>query len=47
MFTQALPRNPAGKVIKFELREKFGQPMTETEEARPTEERAAQRTSAT
>jgi fatty-acyl-CoA synthase len=29
MFTDALPRNPAGKVIKFELREKYGQPMTE------------------
>jgi acyl-CoA synthetase (AMP-forming)/AMP-acid ligase II len=43
-FTEALPRNPAGKVIKFELREKFGQPMTETEEATPTEERAAQPT---
>ena len=37
-FTDMLPRNPAGKVIKFELREKFGQPMTEDETARSTEE---------
>ena len=41
MFTDTLPRNPTGKVIKFELREKFGQPMTETEEAQPADQRAA------
>jgi fatty-acyl-CoA synthase len=29
VFTDSLPRNPAGKVIKFELRERFGQPMSE------------------
>ncbi len=33
VFTDVLPRNPAGKVIKFELKEKFGQPMTEEEPA--------------
>jgi fatty-acyl-CoA synthase len=38
IFTDMLPRNPAGKVVKFELREKFGQPMTEDEPARSTEE---------
>jgi fatty-acyl-CoA synthase len=31
VFTSLLPRNPAGKVIKFELREKFGQPMEDEE----------------
>src|SRR5438445_660427 len=41
MCTDTLPRNPTGKVIKFELREKFGQPMTETEEAQPADQRAA------
>jgi fatty-acyl-CoA synthase len=41
VFTDTLPRNPTGKVIKFELREKFGQPMTETEEQRPSEEARA------
>ena len=41
MFTDTLPRNPTGKVIKFELREKFGQPMTETEEAPRADQRAA------
>ena len=25
-FVEALPRNPAGKVLKFELRERFAQP---------------------
>jgi fatty-acyl-CoA synthase len=38
VFTDMLPRNPAGKVVKFELRERFGQPMTEDEPARSTEE---------
>jgi fatty-acyl-CoA synthase len=33
VFTDQLPRNPTGKVVKFELREQFGQPMTETEES--------------
>src|SRR5207302_11077918 len=29
VFATLLPRNPAGKVIKFELREKYGQPMSD------------------
>ena len=29
MFTDQLPRNPTGKVIKFELREQFGEPMSD------------------
>jgi fatty-acyl-CoA synthase len=28
VFTDVLPRNPAGKVLKFELRERFGKPAT-------------------
>jgi fatty-acyl-CoA synthase len=43
VFTDVLPRNPTGKVIKFELREQFGQPMTETEETKPAAEGAAAR----
>jgi fatty-acyl-CoA synthase len=31
VFTDLLPRNPAGKVVKFELRERFGQPMSDEE----------------
>ncbi|MFN2581223.1 MAG: hypothetical protein ABR498_00565, partial [Candidatus Dormibacteria bacterium] len=43
LFTNQLPRNPTGKVIKFELREKFGQPMTEEDEVKmPAESRASQ-----
>ncbi|MBV8301600.1 MAG: long-chain fatty acid--CoA ligase, partial [Candidatus Dormibacteraeota bacterium] len=40
VFTDQLPRNPTGKVIKFELREKFGQPMTETDDAVDTSAKA-------
>ena len=29
VFTDVLPRNPAGKVLKFDLREKHGQPIIE------------------
>jgi fatty-acyl-CoA synthase len=35
VFTDWLPRNPTGKVVKFELRERFGQPMQEGEEVKP------------
>ena len=34
VFIDVLPRNPAGKVLKFDLREKHGQPITEA--ASPT-----------
>jgi len=37
VFADLLPRNPAGKVIKFELREKFGQPIAEEEPAAAVE----------
>ena len=39
-FTDTLPRNPTGKVLKFELREKFGQPITEEEDIKPSSEAA-------
>jgi fatty-acyl-CoA synthase len=45
MFTDALPRNPTGKVLKFELREKFGEPVGDGEEAKAggsAQEKAAQ-----
>jgi fatty-acyl-CoA synthase len=41
VFASLLPRNPAGKVIKFELREKFGQPLADDTAAAPAEETRA------
>jgi fatty-acyl-CoA synthase len=38
VFIDVLPRNPAGKVLKFDLREKHGQPITEGEESAAPEE---------
>ena len=35
VFTDLLPRNPAGKVVKFELRERFGQPMSDEQDTAP------------
>ena len=41
VFANLLPRNPAGKVIKFELREKYGQPMADDGAAAPAAEKRA------
>lgn len=41
VFTTHLPRNPTGKVVKFELRERHGQPMAEEDEIRPTKKDSA------
>ena len=38
VFIDVLPRNPAGKVLKFDLREKHGQPITEAEHPPRTRE---------
>ena len=40
VFVDLLPRNPAGKVLKFDLRERHGQPIVETAEPAPQEEAA-------
>lgn len=45
VFTDLLPRNPAGKVIKFELREKHGQPISEEAAAAADEPEPAKRAS--
>jgi len=37
VFVDVLPRNPAGKVIKFDLRQQHGQPMVDTEAPSPSE----------
>jgi fatty-acyl-CoA synthase len=37
VFVNVLPRNPAGKVLKFDLREKHGQPMVESDAPAPQE----------
>jgi fatty-acyl-CoA synthase len=37
VFIDVLPRNPAGKVLKFDLRETHGQPIVETEAPAPHE----------
>jgi fatty-acyl-CoA synthase len=37
VFVDLLPRNPAGKVLKFDLREQHGQPIAETAEPAPQE----------
>ena len=37
VFADWLPRNPTGKVVKFELRERFGEPMEEGKEIKPTD----------
>jgi acyl-CoA synthetase (AMP-forming)/AMP-acid ligase II len=37
VFVDVLPRNPAGKVLKFDLREKHGQPMVESDAPAPQE----------
>jgi len=39
VFVDVLPRNPAGKVLKFDLREKHGQPMVDAD-APPAPQRA-------
>ncbi|MBV8195436.1 MAG: long-chain fatty acid--CoA ligase [Candidatus Dormibacteraeota bacterium] len=44
VFAETLPRNPTGKVIKFELRERFGHPMTEGEEVKPSAAETAGKT---
>ena len=31
VFVDMLPRNPAGKVLKFDLREQHGQPIVESD----------------
>ncbi|HEX6537705.1 MAG TPA: long-chain fatty acid--CoA ligase [Candidatus Dormibacteraeota bacterium] len=36
VFADWLPRNPTGKVVKFELRERFGEPMTDADEVKPS-----------
>ncbi|MGH7747406.1 MAG: class I adenylate-forming enzyme family protein, partial [Candidatus Dormibacteria bacterium] len=36
VFIESLPRNPAGKVLKFELRERFAAPVTAEQEAPST-----------
>ena len=36
VFVDMLPRNPAGKVIKFDLRQQHGQPMVDTEAPSPS-----------
>ena len=36
VFADWLPRNPTGKVVKFELRERYGQPMSEADEVKPS-----------
>ena len=38
VFVDMLPRNPAGKVIKFDLRQQHGQPMVDTEAPSPSAE---------
>jgi acyl-CoA synthetase (AMP-forming)/AMP-acid ligase II len=38
VFIDVLPRNPAGKVLKFDLREKHGQPVADTGSPAPFEE---------
>ena len=43
VFVDMLPRNPTGKVIKFQLREQYGQPMTETDEIKPSQKADAQK----
>ena len=45
VFAEMLPRNPTGKVVKFELRERYGQPMNEGEEIKPTQPADAPRVS--
>jgi acyl-CoA synthetase (AMP-forming)/AMP-acid ligase II len=37
VFIDVLPRNPAGKVLKFDLREQHGQPIVEAETPAPHE----------
>ena len=37
VFIDILPRNPAGKVLKFDLRERHGQPIVEAEAPAPQE----------
>ncbi len=37
VFVDMLPRNPAGKVLKFDLREQYGQPVADAEERAPHE----------
>ncbi|HEV3274420.1 MAG TPA: hypothetical protein VG299_06105, partial [Candidatus Dormibacteraeota bacterium] len=37
VFVDMLPRNPAGKVLKFDLREKHGQPVVDAESPAPFE----------
>lgn len=41
VFTEMLPRNPTGKVVKFALRERHGQPMTEADEIKPRKKDSA------
>ena len=36
VFAETLPRNPTGKVVKFELREQYGQPISDADEVRPS-----------
>ena len=38
VFIRVLPRNPAGKVLKFDLRETHGQPIVETKSSAQHEE---------
>ncbi len=39
VFTDALPRNPAGKVLKFELRKRFGGASVEEVQHQPADSR--------
>jgi fatty-acyl-CoA synthase len=42
VFTDVLPRNPAGKVLKFELRDRFGGASVEQVQHQATQDQAAQ-----
>ena len=43
VFTDMLPRNPTGKVVKFALRERHGQPMAEEDELKPSPKKESAR----